>query len=163
MLNSMKYEDWGFKFIGKTIDNCIRDIKGQATLQSYPEFHDRRNYVEDLMFNLIGQTPYLFYVRRIEQGHNLGEQKWELTLATDLDNLQLLTQFEEYRATLKLIAIVVNNDEDGGLRIISSRLRSKREGIKDSFAQCSNLPLSSNYQYSIGVSPQARKLMASMP
>ena len=156
------YEDWGYKFTGKAIDSFIRDIEGEAALENYPEFQDRRNRAEQLMFDLFGQTPYLFYVRRIEQGHNLGEQKWELTLATDFDNLELPTQLEERGSTLKLVAIV-DNDGYGGLRIIYARLRPKREGTKDSFAKSFCLRLRSNYQYHIGVPPQAIERMADTP
>jgi hypothetical protein len=66
------YEDWGYKFTGGAIDHFIRDIEGEGALNNYSEFRDRRNRAEELMFDLFGQIPYLFYVRRIEQGHNLG-------------------------------------------------------------------------------------------
>ncbi len=156
------YEDWGYKFTGNAIESFIREIEGEAALKNYPEFYDRRNLAEQIMFDLFGQTPCLFYVRRIEQGHNLGEQKWELTLATDFDDLELPIQLEERESTLKLVAIV-NNDGTGGLRIIYARYRSKREGIKDSFAKSFYLRLRSNYQYRIGVPPQAIERMADMP
>ena len=156
------YEDWGYKFTGRAIDSFIRDLEGEAALENYPEFRDRRNRAEQLMFDLFGQTPYLFYVRRIEQGHNSGEQKWELTLATDLDDLRLPRQLEERGSTLKLVAII-NNDGYGGLRIIYARLRHKREGTKDSFAKSFYLRLRSNHQYRIGVPLQAIERMADMP
>ena len=125
--------DWGYKFTGGAIDNFIRDIEGEAAFKNYPEFYARRNRAEQLMFDFFGQTPYLFYVRRIGQGHNPGEQKWELTLATDFNDIELPTQLEEHGSTLKLVAIV-DNDGYGGLRIIYARLRPEREGKKDSFA-----------------------------
>ena len=156
------YEDWGYKFTGRAIDSFIRDIEGEAALESYPEFRDRRYRAEQLISDLFGQTPYLFYVSRIEQGHNLGEQKWELILATDFDNLELPTQLEERGSTLKLVAIV-NNDGSGGLRIIYARLRHKREGTKDSFAKSFNLRLHSNYKYKIGVPLQAIERMVDAP
>ena len=169
-------EDWGYKFKGDAaIDNLIRNFEGKSALKNYPEFRDRcnrakqlmfdlyrRNRAEQLMFDLFGQTPYLFYVRRIEQAHNLGEQKWELILATDFDDLKLPIQLEERGSTLKLIAIV-NNDRYGGLRIIYARLRPKREGTKDSFAKSFYLRLCSNYKDRIGVPLQAIELMADMP
>ncbi|MBE9044781.1 AAA family ATPase [Pleurocapsales cyanobacterium LEGE 10410] len=154
--------DWGYKFTGGAIDSFIRDIESKAALENYPEFQDRRNRAEQLMFDLFGQTPYLFYVRRIEQGHNLGEQKWELTLATDSDDLELPTQLEERGSTLKLVAIV-NNDGYDGIRIIYARLRHRREGIKDSFAKSFRLRLRSNYQDRIGVPLQAIERMADTP
>ena len=154
--------DWGCKFTARAIDSFIRDIEGEVALENYPEFRDRRNRAEQLMFDLFGQTPYLFYVHRIQQGHNLGGQKWELILATDFDNLELPTQLEERGSTLKLIAIV-NNDGYGGLRIIYARSRPKHEGTKDSFSQPFYIRLRSNYQYRIGVPPEAIKRMAEMP
>ncbi len=80
--------DWGYKFTGKAIDNFIRDIEGESTLESYREFRDRRNLAEQLMFDLFDKTSYLFYIRRLEQGFNSGEQKWELTLATDSNDIE---------------------------------------------------------------------------
>ena len=154
--------DWGYKFTGRAIDSFIRDIEGEAALENYPEFRDRRDRAEQLMSDLFGQTPYLFYVRRIEQGHNLGEQKWELTLATDFDDRELPTQLEERGSTLKLVAIV-NNDGYGGIRIIYARLRHRREGIKDSFAKSFYLRLRSNYRDRIGVPLQAIERMADAP
>ena len=154
--------DWGYKFTSGAIDKFIRDIEGEAAFKNYPEFYDRRNLAEQLMFDFFGQTPYLFYVRRIGQGHNPGEQKWELTLATDSNDLELPTQLEERGSTLKLVAIADNNGY-GGLRIIYARLRPKREGTKDSFAQSFYLRLRSNYQYHIGIPPQAIERMADLP
>ena len=154
--------DWGYKFTGKAIDSFIRDIESEGALASYPEFRDRRNRVEQLMFDLFGQTSYVFYVRRVEQGHNLGEQKWELILATDSKQLKLPAQFEGRGSTLKLVAIV-NNDGSGGLRIIYARLRPQREGTKDSLAQSLNLRFRSNYKYKIGVPLQAIERMADTP
>ena len=94
--------------------------------------------------------PALEYVRRIEQGYNSGEQKWESTLATDLDDLELPTKLEEYKSTLKLVAIV-NDNGYGGLKIIYGQLRPKHEGTEDSFSQPFYIRLRSNYQYRIGV------------
>ena len=154
--------DWGYKFTGRAIESFIRDLEGEAALENYPEFRDRRDCAEQLMSDLFGQTPYLFYVSRIEQGHNLGEQKWELTLATDSKELELPTQFEERGSTLKLVAIV-NNDGYGGLRIIYARSRRKHEGTKDSFAKSFYLRLRSNYRDRVGVPLQAIECMADAP
>ncbi len=162
MVNNKEYEDWGFKFTGKAIDNFIRDIEGEAVLASYPEFQDRRNYAEELMFNLVGQTPYLFHVTRQGRGLELGEQIWGLTIATDIDNIELPERLKELERTLGLIAAVSLNG-DGGLKILSTKLLPKHKGRKDAFSLPFYIRLCSNYQYRIGVPPQARERMAEMP
>ena len=152
--------DWGYKFTYNASNNFIQDI--EPALEENLEFQNPQKIAEQLMLDLFGQTPYLFYVRRVEQGHNLGEQKWELILATDFDDLESPTQLEERGSTLKLVAIV-DNDGYGGLRIIYARLRPKREGTKDSFAKSFYMRLRSNYQHRIGVPLQAIERMTDVP
>ncbi len=35
-------EDWGYTFVGSTIDRLIRNLEGESALQAYPEFRERR-------------------------------------------------------------------------------------------------------------------------
>ncbi len=79
-------EDWGYVFKGSTIDSLIRNLEGEAALESYPEFRERRERANELMFECVGQEPCLFYVRRKGAGREPGEEIWELTIATDRDN-----------------------------------------------------------------------------
>jgi RecA/RadA recombinase len=156
------YEDWGYKFTGGAIDSFIRDIEGEETLETYPEFNHRRDYAQELMFELVGQTPCLFYLTRQGQGREPGEQKWGLTIATDSDGLKLPERLEERGLTLGLIA-AVNSNGYGGLKILSTRLLSKQKGKQDAFSAPFYLRLRSNYQYRIGVPPETIERMADMP
>ena len=154
-------EDWGYKFVGSSaIDNLIQDIEGKAALQTYQEFRDRRNRAEDLMLELVGDKPYLFYVRRKEQGQQLGEEKWDLTIATDIDDAELPNLLSERGKTLGLIAIV---SQGQGLRVLSTRLLPLERGGADGFAVPFRLRLRSSYQYRIRVPQTAFARMATMP
>lgn len=57
-------ENWGYQFVRSAVDRFIRDVDGQAAYEAYPDFSDRRNRAEDLMFDLMGESTCLFYVRR---------------------------------------------------------------------------------------------------
>jgi hypothetical protein len=160
-INDSFAEDWGYKFTGGAIDNFIRDIEGEETLETYPEFNHRRDYAQELMFELVGQTPHLFYLTRQGQGREPGEQIWGLTIATDSDGLELPERLEERGLTLGLIA-AVNSNGYGGLKILSTRLLSKQKGKQDAFSAPFYLRLRSNYQYGIGVPQKAIEHMANI-
>ncbi|MEY2832023.1 MAG: hypothetical protein RLZZ574_1281, partial [Cyanobacteriota bacterium] len=154
--------DWGYKFTGGAIDNFIRQIEGEAALETYLEFCDRLNYAENLMFELFSQTPHLFYLTRQGKGKEPGEQIWRLTIATDSDGLKLPDRLEKRGLTLGLIA-AVNSNGYGGLKILSTRLLPKHKGKQDAFSAPFYLRLRSNFKYGIGVPPQAIERMAEMP
>jgi hypothetical protein len=156
------YEDWGYKFTGGAIDNFIRQIEGEEALETCLEFCDRRNLAEQLMFKLVGQTPHLFYLTRQGQGRELGEQIWGLTIATDSDGLELPERLKEWGLTLGLIAAVKSNGY-GGLKILSTRLLPMHKGKQDAFSAPFYLRLRSNYQYRIGVPPEAIKRITVLP
>ena len=162
MVNTIEYQDWGFKFTGIAIDNFIRDIESDTTLNSYPEFYNRRNYAEELMFDLVGQIPCLFYVTRQAKGREVGEQIWGLTIATDVDEIELPEKLRILDRTLGIRAVISSN-RNHGLKILSTRLLPINRGKKDTFSQPFYLRLRSNYQHRIGVPSEAIKLMANMP
>jgi DNA polymerase III delta prime subunit len=156
------YEDWGYKFTDGAIDNFIRQIEGEKALENYQEFNHRRDYAQELMFELVGQTPRLFYLTRQGQGKELGEQIWGLTIATDSDRLELPERLEKRRLTLGLIA-AVNSNGYGGLKILSTRLLSKQKGKQNAFSAPFYLRLRSNYQYRIGVPLEAIERITVLP
>jgi RecA/RadA recombinase len=156
------YQDWGFKFTGGAIDNFICQIEGKAALETCLEFCDRRKYAENLMFELFSQTHYLFYLTRQGKGKELGEQILGLTIATDLDGLELPERLEERGLTLGLIAAVKSNGY-GGLKILSTRLLSKQKGKQNTFSAPFYLRLRSNYQYRIGVPLEAIERITVLP
>ncbi|MBC6435451.1 hypothetical protein FM036_38715, partial [Nostoc sp. HG1] len=55
-------EDWGYMFIASAIDSFIRHLEGEAALKSYPEFRERRDRANELMYECVGKKPSLFYV-----------------------------------------------------------------------------------------------------
>ncbi len=161
-IDEINAEDWGYKFFGRSIDNFIRDIEGEAALIANLDFRDRRAHAEDLMFNLVGLDPCLFYVRRKEQGQQPDEEKWELTIATDLDNVELPPILRERSKTLGLVAIVSQGGY-GGLKVLSARLLPVNRGQADSFAVPCRLSLRSSHRYHIGVPSSAWARIVTMP
>ncbi|MCF2148160.1 hypothetical protein IQ276_017355 [Desmonostoc muscorum LEGE 12446] len=57
-------EDWGYTLIGSAINSLISNFESQADLESYPEFEQRRERANELIFDLLGQEPRLVYIRR---------------------------------------------------------------------------------------------------
>jgi AAA domain len=156
-------QDWGYKFVGRAVDDFIRAIEGDAALEQYSDYRDRRQHTENLMQELFAQTPHLFYVRRKGEGQNQDEEKWELTVATDLDDIQLPKKLEDLAKTLQFITVININDCPACLRIIAVRLLHINRGQSDAFSQAFLLRLLSNYQYKIGVPQTAIDQMAAMP
>ena len=71
-------EDWGYQFVGKTIDSLLCHLEGNTAVEAYPDFRERRERANELMFDLVGQQPQLFYVRRMGAGQEPGEEIWEI-------------------------------------------------------------------------------------
>ena len=109
MNNKTKIEDCGYTFIGSAVDNVVRHFEGQSSLQLYPDFRERRERANELLFDLVGKQPGLFYIRRQGIGKEPGEEIWELTIATDQDNFQLpkklKTQLKQFPVNYKWIKL----------------------------------------------------------
>jgi AAA domain len=155
-------EKWGYKFVGRTIDQFIQEIEGKEALQINQDFSARRNWAEDLMFELVGNKPCLFYVRRKGQRNEQGEEKWELTIATDVENTELPDLLVQRRKTLVLVAVVSQGGSEG-LRLISAQLRPPERGQTDGFAVPFYLRLLSNHKYRIGLPQTTFLRMAAIP
>jgi AAA domain len=157
-------QDWGYRFTSRAaVDNFIKAIQGDAVLAEYSDYRDRRQYAEYLMQELFAQTPHLFYVRRKGEGQNQNEQKWELTVATDLDNAELPKKLRDLARTLQLIAVINIDNYPACLRIISVRLLPTNQGKLDAFSQSFLLRLRSNHLYNTGVPQTAIEQMAFAP
>jgi|GEM_PF-4413729 len=61
---------------------CVspRYVDGQAAYGAYPNFSSLCKRAEDLMSDLMGEEPCLFYVRRKGAGRLPGEEIWDLTI-----------------------------------------------------------------------------------
>ena len=109
--NKTTSEDWGYTFIGSTIDSFIRNLEGEAALKSYPDFREREIALTELMFECVGKKPCLFYVRRQGAGKEAREEIWDLTIATDSDDFQLPARLKKLRKTLGFRAAVQKNGQ----------------------------------------------------
>ena len=155
-------ENWGYRFVGNAINNFIRDVESQAALEEYPDFQARRNRAEQLVLDLVGKEPRLFYVRRKGPGQKPGEEKWELIIATDRDDVKLPAMLEERVKTLRLVA-AVNENGNGGLKLLSARLAPQDRGQVNDFAVPTRIRLLSDHRHKVGVPQSALERMENMP
>ena len=107
VLNS---QDWGYRFLGSAVDKFVRAQLGEVALKKYPEFRQRRAKAEALMSEILDGDSHLYYVRRQAPGKEEGEEIWELTMATDMED-------GEWEKTLKLRG-AVNVDGERVFKVI---------------------------------------------
>ena len=81
MNNKTKIEDCGYTFIGTAVDNLIRHFEGQSSVQLYPDFRERRERANELLFDLVGKQPGCFYIRRQGTGKEPGDTSSVLSVA----------------------------------------------------------------------------------
>ncbi|WP_138501283.1 translation initiation factor IF-2 N-terminal domain-containing protein [Nostoc sp. PA-18-2419] len=143
-------EDWGYTFVGSTIDRLIRNLEGESALQAYPEFRQRREHANELMFECIGKKPCLFYVRRKGTGKEAGEEIWDLTIATDSDQFKLPARLENLKKTLGF-TVAVQKDGRDGLKILSAQLLQLSRGNADSYSVACCLRLLPNHQHHLNI------------
>ena len=156
-------QDWGYKFIGNAADDFIREIEGFDALAGYSEYRDRRRHAENLMQDLFGEQPHLFYVSRQGRGRNQNEERWKLITATDRDDIPYPSRLRDLEKKLELKAFVSVDDNLACLRINSVRSLQINQERTDTFIQTFLLRLRSNYRDHIGVTQIAINLMATMP
>ncbi|MEZ2252129.1 AAA domain-containing protein [Microcoleus sp.] len=156
-------ENWGYRFLGnQAIDYLIREIEGKDALEKYPEFSDRRDRAAELLSDILGDEPRLFYVRRKGPGEAPGEEKWELAIATDIEAAKLPEILEKRQKTLSLVALVTEGRSDG-LRLLSARLVASERGRSDGFSVLFSLSLHLNHQSRRPVPTSALDLMQTVP
>ncbi|XWK87441.1 MAG: AAA domain-containing protein [Phormidium sp.] len=162
-LQELVTEKFGYRFVGENgINNLISDVAGKAAILRYFDFGEKRDRAEELLNKIVGEEPRLFYLRRRGEGQEIGEEKWELTLATDRDDVELPTILKEREKTLNLVA-VISQDGYGGLRILSARLLSADKGKVDAFSIPYQIRLLRDRQYRIGIPRSVISQMANVP
>ncbi len=169
-LGGLAAEDWGYRFLGSAVDNWLRDVEGKEALDKYGDFSERRDSLRDsfasraeaILAEILGKKSRLFYLRRLGQGQQPGEEKWELAIATDIKGVKLPRILAEREKTLSLRA-VVSRDGYGGLRLISARLVSKDAGRADGFTLPCCIRLLPERQYRIGVPRAAIARVSAAP
>ncbi|MEA5504661.1 translation initiation factor IF-2 N-terminal domain-containing protein [Halotia wernerae UHCC 0503] len=155
-------EDWGYVLIASAIDKLIHNLEGETALKLYSDFRERRERANELMYECVGQQPCLFYVRRKGNGRDPKEEIWDLTIATDWDDVQLPPRLAELKKTIGFTA-AVHQDGHGGLKILSAHLLQPSRGQIDGYAVPCHLRLLPNHQYSIGIPSTALARMATTP
>ncbi|WGV28413.1 AAA domain-containing protein [Halotia branconii] len=160
--NVKTVEDWGYVLIASAIDRLIHNLEGETALKLYSDFRERRERANELMYECVGQKPCLFYVRRQGNGRDPGEEIWNLTIATDWDDVKLPPRLAELKKTIGFRASVPQ-DGHGGLKILSAHLLQPSRGQIDGYAVPCRLRLLPNHQYSIGIPSTALARMAATP
>ncbi len=155
-------EDWGYVLVGSTSDRLIRNLEGETALESYPEFRERRDRANELMYECVGQQPCLFYVRRKGTGKEPKEEIWDLTIATDQDDFKLPARLKKLGKTLGFRA-AVQKDGYGSLKILSVQLLQPSRGNADSYAVPCHLRLLPNHLHHIGIPAATLTRIAATP
>lgn len=132
MQSNLKSESWGYKYIGPASDHLICYLEGRDTLDNYPSFQERHARADELLAQLLGLYPSIFYIRR-HQGSNPTYELWDLTLATDIDEFQISPKLLERQQTLKLWA-TVPRDGRGHLGLKRIHLVEFNLGEHDSYS-----------------------------
>jgi superfamily I DNA and/or RNA helicase len=162
MNNKTKIEDCGYTFIGSAVDNLVRHFEGQSSLQLYPDFRERRERANELLFDLVGKQPGLFYIRRQGTGKEPGEEIWELTIATDQENFQLPKKLKKLGKTLGMKA-AIRKDGSGGFKILSAYLLHELRGNIDGYALPYWLRLIPNHQHRLDIPTTVLAKIKNMP
>ena len=162
MNNKTKIEDCGYTFIGSAVDNVVRHFEGQSSLQLYPDFRERRERANELLFELVGKQPGLFYIRRQGTGKEPGEEIWELIIATDQDNFQLPKRLKKLEKTLGFKA-AIRQDGYGGFKILSAYLLHELRGNIDGYALPYWLRLIPNNQHRLDIPKPLLAKIKNMP
>ncbi|MFB2974481.1 AAA domain-containing protein [Aerosakkonema sp. BLCC-F183] len=161
--DELVYQKFGYRLVGESgINNLIGDVEGKAAIDRYFDFAEKRDRAEELLDKILGQEPHLFYLRRRGKGQEIGEEKWELTIATDRDDIELPDILQERQKTLSLVA-VVSQDGYGGLRVLSARLLSADKGKVDAFSIPYRIQLLRDRQHRIGIPPSVISSIAKLP
>lgn len=152
-VKSLNAQDWGYRFSKNAAEKFIRSQLGEAALKKYPEFFQLRKKAEELMFELLGENSYIYYVRRQTRGRETGEEIWELTLATDWE--------DKLDKTVKL-RVAVNVDGDRVLKLLSVNLFS-HTATEDGFSIPLRIRLLPQHQYQRGVPLAAVRSLGKRP
>ncbi len=154
-------EDCSYVMVSAAINSLLRNFDSETAIEAYSDFKERRQRADEILFDLVGQHPQLFYIRRIGTGQEPGEEIWSLTVATDRDNEQFPVELEARGKTLGFKAAVPS---DGSiLRLLSCRLLPKAAGQSDGYTARYCLRLLPHYQHRIGIPSAIQTRMATMP
>lgn len=135
-LNNRHSENWSYQ--------CVRVVN--------------RDEIPDLL----GDQPCMFYVRRQGVGRNPDEEIWQLTIATDQEQLPLPAKLQSQGKTYSLRA-AIREDGIGGLKILSTCKLHLSRGHADGYAVAFCLRLLPHEQHRLGIPKAALARMANVP
>lgn len=154
--------NWGYSYIAAARDHLIRQIEGSNALNAYPQFRDRDTRADELISELLGSEPCLFYIRKQREARKPEYEIWELIIATDRDNFQLPTKLQERQQTLQFWASV-RKDGTGFLELTRINLVDLEQGQIDAFSSAWLIRLLPYVVQDIGIPQEAFAQIATMP
>lgn len=163
MTNSnSEFSNWGYKYINAASDRFICQIEGSDALNAYPEFRDRHLRADELICELLGSEPCLFYIRRQGEGRQREYEIWELTIATDRDDFPMPAKLQERQKTLQFWASV-RKDGTGFLGLTKINLVDTEQGQINAFSSAWLIYLLPNVVQNIGIPQEAFAQIIKMP
>ncbi|MFM6451672.1 MAG: AAA domain-containing protein, partial [Planktothrix sp.] len=154
--------DWGYRYIGAASDRLIREIEGSDALNNYPEFRDRHIRASELICELLGSEPCLFYIRRQGEAKQPEYQIWQLTVATDNDNFQPPAPLKQRQKTLEIWASV-HKDGTGCLGLKGINFVNPEQGQIDAFSSACLIRLLSHTEHNTGIPQEVFARITTMP
>ena len=155
-------EIWGYRYINAASDYFICQIEGSEALKAYPDFRDRYIYADELIAELLGSEPCLFYIRRQRKSPQPEYEIWDLTIATDRYDFQLPTRLQERQQTLQIRASV-RKDGSGCLGLKRINLVDLEQGQIDAFSSAWLICLLPYVIHNIGIPQETFAHIITMP
>lgn len=155
-------ETWGYRYINGASDRFICQIEGSDVLNAYPQFRDRYIRADQLISELLGSDPCLFYIRRQGEAKQPEYEIWELTIATDRDDFKPPTRLQERQQTLQVWTSVCK-DGTGFLGIKKINLVGVEQGQIDAFSSAWFIRLLPHVRQDIGIPKEAFTQIITMP
>lgn len=154
--------NWGYKFIGAASDRFIQRMEGEEALNAYPDFRDRQARAAELISEILGPDPCLFYIRRQGEAHEPQYEIWNLTLATDSTDFPLPAQLQSRQETLQF-RVTVPKDGQGYLGLNNIYFVNQEEGQIDAFSAAWLIRLLPHVVQDIGIPLEAFEQIAQLP
>ncbi len=156
------FTNWGYKYINAASDRFIGHIEGPDALNAYPEFRDRHIRADELISELLGSEPCLFYIRRQGEARNPEHEILELTIATDRDDFPMPAKLQERQKTLQFWASV-HKEGTGYLGLKNINFVDPEKGQIDAFSSAWLIRLLPDVVQDIGIPQEAFAQIATMP
>ncbi|BDT12330.1 DEAD/DEAH box helicase [Arthrospira platensis] len=154
--------NWCYRYIGAASDRFICYMEGSDALNQYPDFRDRHARADQLINELLGSDPCLFYVRRHGGARQPEYEIIELTIATDNDDFSVPKKLESRRKILQFWT-TIRQDGSGCLEINRINFVDKYRGERNAFSTPFLIHLLPHVPSNLGIPTEAWEHIVTMP